>query len=523
MQTTTSARPFGGFLVLGGFPHLCRTISLAAGAGLLSAAFLLAGCSKEQAEDIEGNRTKISVNAFFPGESSAKASTKAVVDGTQALTLNFVRANESSDGIYGAYGAEFTGTRAAGTGSTALTFIPVQYYPKGGLKTKIAGWHPGGATKAGSGEGYYDAAAGTVNWTIDGTQDIIAASAQEGSVVAAMPGFTFTHQLAQIQVWPYAESEAVATQWGPVKSITLSAQPDQCTLTLPQGGGTDAAFSAEGSADFTVRNIPSGNLSTTAFIHGDPVMIAPGTSATTLNLTVVTTSGIVMDVTVPERAYPAGSVTAIKLRFTSLAVQVEPTVTLSEWADGGELNNDYPKVIGGNTIILFDQIGAADPAQYPSHEPWTTTPIHLEVQWNTNASGLNTVSEKFRVASQDAVGKDGSSSEQMTWYEAAGKTHSTYNPDGYSACREYYEETDQSDKGLWRLPTVRELRLISDKKSMLTATNMPPDDSDTYAYAYATATIRQTDFLAWHVVLKGGNTNYAQMYWSKSVRCVRDL
>ena len=47
MQTKTSARPFGGFPVLGGFPHLCRTISLAAGAGLLSAALLLAGCAKE--------------------------------------------------------------------------------------------------------------------------------------------------------------------------------------------------------------------------------------------------------------------------------------------------------------------------------------------------------------------------------------------------------------------------------------------------------------------------------------------
>ena len=518
MQTKTSTRTFGGFPVLGGL-HLCRIISLAAGAGLLSAAFLLAGCSKERAEGIEGDRTKICVNALFSGESSAKTSTKAVVDGTQALALSFARADETAAGTYGAYGAEFTGTRAAGAGSTALTFNPVQYYPKGGLKTKIAGWYPGGASEAGSGNGYYDAAAGTVSWIIDGGQDIMAASAQEGSVAAAMPGFTFTHQLAQIQIWPYAESEAVAMQWGPVKSITLSAQPDQCTLTLLQGGGTDAVFSAEGSADFTVRNIPSGNLSTTASIHGDPVMIFPRTSAAALNLTIVTTSGIVLDVTVPERIYPAGSVTAIKLRFTPRTVQVDPSITISDWADGGELN-DYPKVIGGNTIILFDQLGVADTTLYPSHEPWTTTPIHREAEWNTNASGLNTVGEKFKVASQDAVGKDGSSG-RMTWYEAVGKTHSTYNPDGYSACHEYYEETDQSDKGLWRLPTIRELRLIADRRSMLTSANMPPSDSP--SYSYSATTIKHTDFLAWHVILKSGYTSYEQMDRPKFVRCVRDF
>ncbi len=516
MQTKTSAQTSGSFPASGGFPHPCWVISLAAGAVLLSVALLSTGCFKEQSEGMEMERMKISVNALFPGESSAKASTKAVVDGTQALTLNFARADENSSGIYGAYGTEFAGTRAAGAGSTPLTFDPVQYYPKGGLKTRIAGWYPGGATKAGSGNGYYDAAAGTVSWTIDGTQDIIAASVQEGSTTVAMPGFTFTRQLAQIQVWPYAESEAAAIHWGPIEKIILSSQPDRCILTLPQGGGTDAVFSAGGSTGLSVRNIPSSNLSTTASIHGDPVMIFPRTSVAALNITIVTTSGIVLDVTVPERTYPAGSVTAVKLRFTPIEVQVDPTVTLSDWADGGELNN-YPKVIDGNTITLFGQLGAADPALYPSHEPWTKTPEHIEHEWDANDSGFNTCGKTFKVASQDAIGKDGSSG-RMTWYEAVGKTHSTYNPEGYSACREYYEETDQSDKGQWRLPTVRELRLVCDKKSMLTAANMPFSNG-----GYTTATMKQTDFLAWYVIINGGNTNYEQLERVKSVRCVRDL
>lgn len=295
---------------------------------------LQVGCSKEPVEGIGQDNMEIIASATLPDESSAKAATKATVDGSTDLTLSFARVDETSAGTYGAYGEEFTGARAAGTGSAVLAFDPVQYYLKDGLKTKITGWYPGGATEAGSGQGFYDASVGTVSWTIDGQQDIIAAT-QEGSSTVAMPGFVFTHQLTQIQFWPYAESAAVAAQWGAIESITLQEQPDQCTLTLPQGGGTNAEFSAAGSADFTVRNLPADNLPTTAAIQGDPMMVAPLADNTALNLVIDMADGERLSVTIPERSYPAGSVTAVKLRFTPLEVQVEPTVTISDWATGG--------------------------------------------------------------------------------------------------------------------------------------------------------------------------------------------
>ena len=47
MQTKTSTRTDDSFPVAGGFPHLCRGIFLAAGAGLLSAALILVGCAKD--------------------------------------------------------------------------------------------------------------------------------------------------------------------------------------------------------------------------------------------------------------------------------------------------------------------------------------------------------------------------------------------------------------------------------------------------------------------------------------------
>ena len=458
----TSARealctPEGGLRAPVCFERVWRRAFVAAGSAMLSAALLLAGCSKEPAGGTEGERTAITVSATLP-VGAAEASTKAVADGSTALTLSFARADETSAGSYGAYGAEFTGTRAAGTGSRSLTFDPPQFYSLKRLNTRIIGWYPGGATEAGSGVGYYDASAGTVGWVIDGQQDILSASAQEGSSISAMPGFVFNHRLAQIQFWPYAESAAAAAQWGPVKSITLLDQPEQYTLTLPQDGGTDAVFSATGNAEFTVRNLPSGNLSTTAARQGDPVMIAPTTENTTLSLIIGMTDGSFFNVTVPERTYPAGSVTAVKLKFTTMRVQVEPAITISAWTPAGELNA-YPKIVNGNTIILSDGIGLAV-GDYPMHEPWLVTPAHTENAWNANTSGKNTFGKCFQVARDNAVGKDGSSV-KMTWYEASGKYNSSYNRDTYSACGSYSELSDKSDLGTWRLPTAREQNLIA--------------------------------------------------------------
>ena len=522
MQTKTGIRPFGVFPVLRCFPHLCRSISLAVGAGLLSAVLLLAGCSKEAAEGAEnagGTCAEITVSASLPASSPATLLSKTVADGSQPLTLSFVRADETAAGTYGAYGAEFTGTRAAGPGNTDLTFIPRQFYLLGGLKARITGWFPGGASAAGSGEGFYDAAQGTVSWTIDGSQDIISSSAQEGSSATPMGNLLFKHRLAQIQFWPYAESADVAAQWGAIESIALLAQPNECTLTLPQGVGAEAAFSAVGKARFTAGNFPSDNLSMTAAFRGDPIMTAPITDNAALQLLITMTDGTLWSITVPQRSYAAGSVTAIKLRFTQWEVRVKPMpLSISDWADGGELKNGtYPYVRDGNTIVTADVFGAADPALYPTHDKWTSTPAHSEREWDSNASGLNSYGEKFKVASQCANGKDGSS-EKITWYEAAGVTESSCNPDGYSPCAEYSEASDRSDKGTWRLPTVRELKLIYDKRAELTVLNLPLDP--TY---WATSEYGSSGQSAWFVNFSNGYTDMLTKNSIFRVRCVRDV
>lgn len=478
----------------------------------------LGGCFKDPAGGTEGERTAITVSATLP-VGAAEASTKAVVDGSTALTLSFARTDETSAGSYGAYGAEFTGTRAAGTGSTALTFNTPQFYQRGGLNTRIIGWYPGGATEAGSSVGYYDASAGTVSWTIDGRQDILSASAQ-GSMIAAMPELVFNHRLAQIQFWPYAENMDVSAFWGPITAIVLLGQPDQCTMTLPDPATTEAgAFTATGNADFTVRNLPSGNLSTTAARQGDPVMIAPTTDQTTLSLVIIMDNGGVLNVTVPERTYPAGSVTALNLRFTGTGVQVEPTIAISDWATAGELNA-YPKVVNGNTIVITDAFGAANPELYPMHLKWTVTPPHRENTWSSNASGYNTCGRRFKVATfyaKNSAGRD----IEMTWYQATGTRALVSNPDGYNACKSYAETGDE-DPGDWRIPTIAEAVLIREKAIWLSG--FAAEDT-----GKIWSQTRDTDINggAWWVDLKRDETGESVSKNDESllakVRCIKDL
>lgn len=174
----------------------------------------------------------------------------------------------------------------------------------------------------------------------------------------------------------------------------------------------------------------------------------------------------------------------------------------------------YPYVAGGNTVVLKDAYGEADPVQYPLHKPWTTTPSHEETAWDANESGLNIIGERFQVAKANAKGKDGSA-EDMTWYEASGTTDATSNPDGYSACVQYSEETDQSDQGVWRLPTMRELKLIWDRKSELTSANPPSD------HYYWSATMSNDG--TWDVIFQTGQPSNGDRNAKLRVRCVKDL
>lgn len=479
---------------------------LAAGTWLLSAALLLGGCSKESADEgTDGCRVEITPRSGLPVSVSAQGTlTRSTADPLQEMDMWFARSDERSAGVWGAYGtAALKAVRTGGSGEQPLTFDPSQYYQTNGLKTRMAGWYPGGATAVGdaSGKGYYDAAAGTVSWSIDGSRDILTAPLGTGSKTEAMPVIEFGHALAQVQVYVYADP-GVSAQWGQLRSVQLLDQNAVCTLKLSgvteasaPVGGTDGGKTPFTLANATPLEIPEGKDNAVAF--GDPVMIVPQDSKNyQLKLQLSAGAHRPKQAFTPGRAYLAGEAVRLYVRFSPLAVEVDPTVTIADWVTDGELNT-YPKVINGNTIVVSDDLGEADPKRYPTHEAWTATPAHAEDAWDSNASGLNTCSRKFEVASKRAPAS-------TTWQNAQ------------INCKAYSQASD--DAGTWRLPTIRELGLIYSKIGDLTAVS----DIGTGYYWAATEAVFVSDD-AWELRLDtGGRTKYSKNA-NNSVRCIRDL
>ena len=477
---------------------------------LLGAALSLAGCSKDPAELSVGPGPEIAASASLPAGLEAEFSTKAPVDGSAQTTLYFVRSDESSSGTWGGYGTTvLNASRAAGTGSRTLTFSPKQYYLTSGLKTRLVGWYPSAAS-------YVN---GVVNWTIDGTQDILLAPAQEGSKTAAMPAFTFSHKLTQLQFYCYAENQAAVNQWGRITAIRVVGQRRNCAYAI--------ATSAFAFSGITVSLAVPGLSASTPPVgeaaakgYGQPMMIEPKTAATQLYLEIDTEKQGTQAAVIASRSYPAGQSVKIHIRIAEHMISIDPDgCEIVPWESPVKVatGNHYPYVVDGNCIVVMDDYGQADVAAYPIHRIWTTTPAHKESAWDANESGFNVVGESLQVAKADAVGKDGSSA-TMTWYEASGTTNGEHNSTGYSACAAYSEAGDQSDRGSWRLPTIRELKLIFDKRKELTT---PPSYINAYWSATESASSSNN---SWHLLFGNGSVDHSVKNSTvlTAVRCVRD-
>ena len=490
----------------------CRGLGMPAAWVLLGAVLSLAGCSKDLAEGPAGAESEIAASASLPAGLEAEASTKAPVDGSTQMTLYFARSDESSAGTWGGYGTTvLNASRAAGTGSRTLTFTTKQYYLTSGLKTRMTGWYPSFTTYTN----------GVVSWTINGTQDILCAPVQEGSKTAAMPAFTFSHKLTQLQFYCYAENQAAVDQWGKITAIRVLGQRTACSYTLSTG-----AFAFSGSTSFlSVSGItaaaPPVGEAIAAAQYGQALMIEPKTAASQLFVEIDTERGGTLQLALPVQAYEAGKSAKVMVYFRMVGCNVG-CILQREWLQSDVTNGDvgkpktaYPYVLKNNIFVTKDVYGCADPDTYPTHEAWTTTPAHTESAATANASGYNTVGERFQVAKANAMGKDGSS-ETMTWYEASGTVNATYNAAGYSACAQYSEAADQSDKGTWRLPTVRELKLIYDNGRSLT-------DPVPFRGYYWSATEENTAAVKVVNYQTGAMTNSAkQVVTNYRVCCVRD-
>lgn len=315
---------------------------------LLGGAVLSVACSKDPAGE-PSLREQIVLKAALPSLTTAPAAsqgaagaTKAVADATAPMTFYFARADETASGIWGAYASgALSAVRTAGRGAQALTFSATQYYLKNGLKTRLMGWYPGGATSAGdpAGNGYWDASAGTVSWTIDGSQDILTAPACSGSKTSAMPAFVFKHRLAQLQFYFYAEDAKAASHWGTFTSVAVKGQRNRASFTLADATDTDApvVFSGEPSASFSVQELSqrvAPIFRENALLLGHPVMIEPQTDAVKLSLSVTSQKQENQTAVFPARTYPAGTVVKVYLRLTLREILVEPELSIDSWGSG---------------------------------------------------------------------------------------------------------------------------------------------------------------------------------------------
>lgn len=318
-------------------------------AGVL-AALAVCSCSKDAPSGASGGEPQpqgrpIELQGMFGQEKTGAApDLKAPVDGgpvvggeetTPELTLWFTRADETASGAYGAYEtAQLSAVRPAAEGNTptALTFAdPSPCYQLGGLKTRLTGWFPGGGAE-GSEKGYWNGT--SVQWTIDGKQDIMTAPAQQGSNAEAMPTLVFSHRTAQLRFYAYAETENIAALWGKITAIRVSGQANVCTYTPSTDGATGAVvFSGSPvvfAAGMNTAAAPSVTTDKAAARQtGESVMIAPQASAYALALEVESDKLGTIPVMLPARVYDPAGAYNIYLRLQ--AVTISPAVAVSDW------------------------------------------------------------------------------------------------------------------------------------------------------------------------------------------------
>ena len=308
----------------------------------LLAAALLAGCTKDT-DGGDGALKRIELTAVFsPGleaesETLNNPASKAPVDEQTALTVGFARADQSTPGgAFGAYGDMSNGVRTKGSGAQKFAFSAGQdpYYLPNGRQTKMVAWAP--ATHINS--------EGTVNWTLNGQQDVITAPVQTGSATSPMGTFAFEHRLAQIQFWLYTDKAVTQALWGNITNIIVLDRCSKCSFTPSTADATGAVTFDTASTSSFYAKFPSGYTPVpaplTAAQFGEGMMIMPQETAVELKIAIITSIGGSRTVTIPARTYPRSTVTKIKLKFTFSEIQFEDTTTIKSWEDAYTATGD---------------------------------------------------------------------------------------------------------------------------------------------------------------------------------------
>ena len=163
----------------------------------------------------------------------------------------------------------------------------------------------------------------------------------------------------------------------------------------------------------------------------------------------------------------------------------------------------YPYVQNGKIIVCRE--GTEGVISSLIHPNWTTTPPHDE----TDAAN-NRLTAKFEVAAKD-IAISGSST--FTLQETVSK------------CASYSESS--GDAGTWRLPTIRELRLIYVLRDELTSVNFSINTNNQF-YCWSTTEDSSSSDKVWtvsvlHEMSIRSSLKQAISFTYGFAYCVRDL
>jgi hypothetical protein len=269
----------------------------------------------------------------------------------QLTLLRMFRADATSSTAYNAFAGGITGT--FNTNGT-IVMVPTQYYLNGGNSSKFIALYPAGT---------YNSSDGTFEYSIDGTTDIIASQAVEGSKGSPiLTTMAFEHLLTQVKVSVKAggsNAEEVAAKWGKVKSISIKDKKVTAKVTLPSPNGT-AVVKASIAESGTKEDLPL-HITHTGGTGGMPIpttgtsvyygyaMFVPPVVEGGLTLT-LQTENYSLEKATNIMAFGAGQAYSIDINFTLTEIEISTKgdvkgATLEPWGELGE--NKKPMDIDG--------------------------------------------------------------------------------------------------------------------------------------------------------------------------------
>lgn len=443
----------------------------------------LAACSKQEDSLPGGGGRKIEVQAGLTATVSTKSDLTGSVEGetfpantTKVFFVTAYRGTAPDQDWSAPYFKEIAVNSGEGS---VLELAPAQYYPANGDKLYFYAYSP----KAASVTDGTGTTAPVVHYTIDGSQDILAAQDIRGiaSVAQAQPQLAFAHKLKQVvfRVMRDASFEEGVN----ITSVEILGAKTSANLALNTGALSWEAV----TGDLTVYSDGQGReITAEPAVIGAPMMFEPGETFTVRLVAGGVTYDDVAVTLTGERAGEAG--VAHEVTFTFKRGAVAPAAQITEWTDGGETASGeasaYPYVVDGRIIVSADDFG---PQGAFLHPVWSTTPRHYATDGASVLDAFNTLSRTLEVAAEDA---------------GEGTYDAVECPEG------------------WRMPTANELLAIARLQNKLSAVTALPTDGK---YWSATATAEDyTDY--WCVVMDNAGEGVATPSDETArLRCVRDL